>query len=384
MQQGTRARTTSRRLALGMGAIAACAAIAPLGSASAAVTGTDNAATVADAIFPGAPGSFTHTVGATQAGTGDSPLAGFPTAAPSFGILTTGDAERADTANASPSSGALLGITDPSRGDAKDPITLEVEVTVPPGNSCLLLDYKFLSEEFPEFVGSQYNDAFIAELDTTNWSASGQRISAPRDFAAGYGTQISVNGAGPMEVSVANAAGTTYDAATKVVTTKTPAAPGPHSVFLSVFDASDYGYDSAVFLDDLRFNEEGPATCAAPDVFQGKLGAGPGKEQLTATRQAVIAPIECNLPPAATAPCTGSAGITANVAGATATIARKARLTRKRAYRVPPARTRRVKLRLTRRGKALLRRRGKVRGRLTLRNDVNGVRRSFEVRVKQR
>jgi hypothetical protein len=367
-----------------LGAIAAWAAIAPLGSASAAVTGTDSAATVADAIFPGAPGSFTHTVGATQAGTGDSPLAGFPTAAPSFGILTTGNAERADTPNASPSSGALLGITDPSRGDAKDPITLEVDVTVPPGNSCLLVDYKFLSEEFPEFVGSQYNDAFIAELDTTNWSASGRRISAPRDFAAGYGTQVSVNGVGPTEVSVANAAGTTYDAATAVLTTKTPAAPGPHSVFLSIFDASDHGYDSAVFLDELRFNDEGPATCAAPDVFEGKVGASPGKEQLTATGQDVITPIECNLPAAATAPCTGSVEITAKIAGVTATIARKVRLTRKRGYRVAPTRTRRMKLRLTRRGRGLLRRRGKVRGKLTIANSINDVHKSFGVRIRKR
>jgi hypothetical protein len=386
MEEGTRARRARRPLCAGIGlsVFAALAAIGPVSMVSATVTGTNNANTVANAIRPGAPGAFTFTVGATQAGTGDSALAGFPTAAPTYGILTSGNAELADTPNTSESSEANLAINDPSRGDANDSITLRIDVTVPPGNSCLLLDYKFLSEEFPEYVGSSYNDAFIAELDATNWSASGQTISAPRDFAAGYGTQISVNGVGPTAVSAANSAGTTYDAATKVVTTKTPVTPGPHDVYLSTFDASDHRYDSAVFLDNLRFNAEGPGTCEAPDVFEGTVGAGPAKKKLVATNQAVLTPIECNLPAAATDPCVGTAAITANVAGTTATVARKVRLTRKRRYTVQPASTRRVKLRLTRRGKVLLRRRGRIRGKLRLRNSINGERRSFRVRIRKR
>ena len=47
--------------------------------------------------------------------------------------------------------------------------------------------FKFLSEEFPEFVNDVYNDAFIAELDESSWDASGKQdptITAPNNFAS--------------------------------------------------------------------------------------------------------------------------------------------------------------------------------------------------------
>ena len=389
--QGTREALRARRLrrvAASVGFVIAVAAIGPVASASAAVVGTTNPNTVAGAILSGGTGAFVFTPGSdpgpTQAGTGNTPLAGFPTALSTFGILTSGDSELADDPNSSESDGDSLAINDPARGDANDAITLRIDFTVPAGNTCLLLDYKFLSEEFPEFVGSRFNDAFIAELDSpSNWNASGQTINAPRDFAAGYGTQISVNGVGPTAVSPADSAGTTYDAATKTIVTKAPVTAGAHSLFLSIFDASDHIYDSAVFLDNLRFNTETPATCKSPDVFEGAVGAGPAKKQLLATDQAVIVPIECNLPAAATAPCVGTAGITANVTGG-AVAARKLRLTKKKNYSVQPARKRKVKLTLTRRGRAVLRKRGRIRGKLVIRNTVNGTSKITRVRIRRR
>lgn len=202
---------------------------------------------------------------------GTASLAGFPAGSDDFGILTSGDANLADDVpqDQDPASGtANGGSTPPERGEgAFDVSTLRLDVTVPPGASCLALDYRFLSEEFPEYVGSEYNDAFIAEVDQSTWATTASTITAPNDFATDTsGTGVNVNGVGPVAVSPAESSDTTYDAATGLVTTKTPITPGAHAVFLSIFDQADQILDSAVFLDNLRFVAEDAATCRPPFV----------------------------------------------------------------------------------------------------------------------
>jgi hypothetical protein len=198
-------------------------------------------------------------------------VTGFPTAGNSFGILSTGDVntiadltanEEEDTTTEYEEQTSLI-----SRGeDANDWTTLKLDVQVPGGANCLALDYRFLSEEFPEFVGSPFNDAFIAEVDSSTWSVGeGGELTRPDDFAASLeGTPISVNGVGPAAVTPQESEGTYFDAATGLITTKTPITPGAHSIYLSVFDASDKALDSAVFLDNLRFVNEDPSTCRPP------------------------------------------------------------------------------------------------------------------------
>jgi len=58
-----------------------------------------------------------------------------------------------------------------------------IDLAVPRGANCLSFDFRFLSEEFPEFVHDLYNDAFIAEVGRSDWDASSKTdptISAPR------------------------------------------------------------------------------------------------------------------------------------------------------------------------------------------------------------
>jgi Ca2+-binding RTX toxin-like protein len=63
---------------------------------------------------------------------------------------------------------------------------------------------------------------------------------------------ISVNSTGVTAMSLANAAGTTYDGATALLSATSQVSPGPHSLYLSIFDQGDQLVDSAAFVDNLR------------------------------------------------------------------------------------------------------------------------------------
>ncbi len=191
------------------------------------------------------------------------PLAGFPRKGKSYAIMTSGCAQLADHHRYAGRPGCKdNGV--PLRG-TRDLNIVRLVVRVPRSANCLSFRFRYLSQEYPTFVGSQYNDGFIAELDYTSWSSglsgpSDPHISAPHDFAKdAHGNIITINSAGPEAFTKANAAGTTYGGATRVLRASTRVTPGTHSLFLSIFDQGDKSYDSAVFLDNLTINHQ--ASC---------------------------------------------------------------------------------------------------------------------------
>ena len=264
----------------------AAAALATLGllalpaGASAAVTTTNDPTVLAGALGnAGAVGtaSFAEQPGTgTPYATGDSALAGFPTEGGTYAILTTGDASIADTANTSTGSSNGLG-SGPAHGfagapgNAFDTSVLQIPITVPAGATCMKLDYKFFSEEWPENVGFSVNDGFLVMLDTAGGTADpAGDIAAPSNFAFdGKGALISVNTA---DQTADNAAGTTYDGATALLTASHSVSQGAHTLYLAIFDQGDQALDSAAFVDNLRFDATPAATCdgtpdrAAPSV----------------------------------------------------------------------------------------------------------------------
>lgn len=225
--------------------------------------------TVSGAAFEAVPPSGTPNA------VSDTALTAFPTAGPTYAILTTGDANFADDPNGSASTGANLGGGNVRGNTDYDVTVLRIDLDVPEGVNCLLgVEFQFLSEEYPEFVGSSYNDAFIAELDESTWTTSGSTISAPDNFAFDpSGDVISINTTGATAMSPANAAGTTYDGATPLLTAATPITPGAHSLFLSIFDQGDQIYDSAVFVDNLRL---GTVENVETDCVPGAQPVDPG------------------------------------------------------------------------------------------------------------
>ena len=186
------------------------------------------------------------------------------------------------------------------RGDTDfDVSVLKIDLSVPASANCLTFDFRFLSEEFPGYVATQFNDAFIAELDSSTWTTSGSTISAPNNFAFDTSHNVvSINSTGLGGMSAANGAGTafnggtTYSAdgfsppngdgpaggATVLLHASHQVTPGAHTLYLSLFDQGDQILDSAVFLDNLvvGFVPNPAANCvpgAQPVNF--KLGLTP-------------------------------------------------------------------------------------------------------------
>jgi hypothetical protein len=189
-----------------------------------------------------------------SAAIGEGEIAGLPTHGPKFGVLSTGRAAIAGNANSSESSGQSLNGPNVRGNTDYDVTILKIDVDVPQTANCLMgLDFRFASEEYAEWVGSGFNDAFVAEVDQSTWTTNGSTINAPRNFAFDpTGAPISINAAGVTSMRREFAAGTTYDGATPLLTAATPIQPGRHSIYLSIFDQGDRIYDSAVFLDNLR------------------------------------------------------------------------------------------------------------------------------------
>lgn len=181
-----------------------------------------------------------------------TPKVNFPRYSKTYGVLSSGDARGIGRRNTSASTshdngGAVY------RG-TRDTVTLRVDVRVPASANCLSVRFRFLSDEYPEYVKSPFNDAFLAELDRDDWSSPKDKpgIQAPHNFAFDWKRHlISVNGTGNFSVEKHRARGTTFDAATRVLRASKHVKPGIHRVYLTIFDQGDRQYDSAVALDGL-------------------------------------------------------------------------------------------------------------------------------------
>lgn len=249
-------------------ALAAAATLLALPAATTAALNTNPDAVtlaraiVADPAFVTGAAYVAKPAAGTPVAVSSDPLASFPTGGGEYGILTTGNAALAGTGNTSGSSGASLGGPTVRGNSDFDVVILRIDLDVPSTANCLVgMDFRFLSEEYPEWVGSRYNDAFIAELDNSTWTTSGSTITAPNNFAFDpNGQPITINAAGETSMTPPNASSTTYDGATPLLTAATPISAGPHSLYLSIFDQGDRVYDSAVFVDNLRFGRVADVT----------------------------------------------------------------------------------------------------------------------------
>ncbi len=179
-------------------------------------------------------------------GIGSAPLGKFfPREGSTFAILSTGLAESADMPNDSDSlSYALDGL---NNLDGEDMTQFALTLHAPADMNCASFDFAFFSEEFPEYVGSIYNDTFTAEApDNIAFDSAGNIIS----INTIYGVKADT--------------GTTYDGGTTLLRAHAPATPGGNiEIVFTIQDLGDSVYDSTVFLDEFTWSNDANCTDGA-------------------------------------------------------------------------------------------------------------------------
>lgn len=195
-----------------------------------------------------------------------SPL--LPSTGASSLLITSGTVEAAMPPNDETGETGAVEQANTYRG-ANDVQVLKLNLTVPAGMSCLAFDFVFGSEEYPEFVNTSFNDGFLAELDSHTWSVEGQTITAPDNFAFDSGGDlVSINSTFFAPERVITETGMQYDGSTPRLRAQTPITPGAHSLYLSIFDASDNILDSGALIDNLRVSAAAAADCGKGAVVE--------------------------------------------------------------------------------------------------------------------
>lgn len=167
-------------------------------------------------------------------------------------LLTNGQAANARGPNSARKVSAGLGIAgDPDLTrvvgfQTNDANSLTINFTAAPGTQSILFDFIFGSEEFPELVGSQFNDAFGAFLDgrLITFDVNNKPITVNNNFF-----RIDNTG-GVIDVA--------YDGLTPRIRTQAPLDPalGTHTLKFAIADTLDTLYDSGVFISRLQGSPE--------------------------------------------------------------------------------------------------------------------------------
>lgn len=193
-----------------------------------------------------------------------SRLVGFPRGDSRYAVLSSGDATKLDDANDAPD----LSHNNRSRAyrGTRDTVVLRVDLTIPQRARCLSITFRFLSDEFDEYIDSPFNDGFVAEFARHTWRSStgSSRIRAPHNFAFDREKKlITINSTGDFSVTEDRARGTTYDAGTRRLRASRPIEPGRARIYLSIFDQGDRQFDSTVLIDRLRADRRRPCVPGA-------------------------------------------------------------------------------------------------------------------------
>jgi pimeloyl-ACP methyl ester carboxylesterase len=172
-----------------------------------------------------------------------------PTSGTSFALLSTG------IVGTTPEPG-----TDLSPGGTEgDRITLTLQITAPQGRSQLSFDFNFLSAEYPDFIGSQFNDSFFVTVSDNLGTRTIAEASVNSSFffpasasrAGGSGFDIFTPDPDGVDQSfgtgLPDAGLTDYQSATAEIDSN-----GSITLVFTIEDRGDGILDSAVILDNFN------------------------------------------------------------------------------------------------------------------------------------
>ncbi len=142
-----------------------------------------------------------------------------------------------------------------SSGTPQDYTELKFTIKVPTNAQAFSFDFNFMSAEYPEYVGTSFNDKFFALLDSKNFKGNVSFDSKGNCVSINNGFFTVCDGCAQGSAGLA---GTGYESGigggTGWLTTTVPVTPGETiTLRFIIFDESDHIYDSAVLIDDFRW-----------------------------------------------------------------------------------------------------------------------------------
>jgi len=153
-------------------------------------------------------------------------------------------------------------------GNPRDKAILTMELQVPPLAQYLKYDVRFLSSEAPEWIGEGYNDNLVIEVESSQGDSIFDELNVDSNLfreesrdLVGTGFDIfALDGNPESRDDVTTTIGSADDAGATILWAIEDEHPvlGPEliTVTITITDYGDNRYDSAVFLDNFRFEEE--------------------------------------------------------------------------------------------------------------------------------
>jgi uncharacterized repeat protein (TIGR01451 family) len=171
-------------------------------------------------------------------------------------------------------------------GPPYDTAVLTMQLQVPPFMHYIYYDFQFFSSEYPEYVGTHYNDKFEVTVNSPSKGVStyvcdvnsGNFVLDSHDIP-GTGFDIFARSGNPEGVDIVDTTPRTPGAdagATALVTRGGESHPvSPNEIITVTFSIRDVGdnqFDSAVFIDNLVFAGEARAEIVARKTVQDLNG----------------------------------------------------------------------------------------------------------------